>query len=84
MNGKENPVELLVICAVLVVLGVLGVVAGLSKGMLDSLDGLLMLSISLMTALIFAILLFVLAKGKGWIGKQGKDVSPTGAPVPGK
>ena len=69
MNGKENPVELLVICAVMLVLSILGVLGGLSSRLIGSLDGLLMLAVCGMTALIFAILLFVLAKERGWLGK---------------
>jgi hypothetical protein len=76
MNGQENPVELLVICAVMLVLGILGVAGALSRGLLDSMDGLLILSISLLTAVIFAALLFVLAKGQGWTGKRRKQDVP--------
>jgi hypothetical protein len=71
MNGKENPVELLVICAVMLVLSILGILGGLSSRLVGSLDGLLMLAICGMTALIFAALLFVLAKGRGGLGKGG-------------
>jgi hypothetical protein len=71
MNGQENPVELLVICAVMLVLSILGILGGLSSRLMGSLDGLLMLAVCGMMALIFAILLFVLAKGRGWLGKGG-------------
>ena len=70
MNGQENPVELLVICAVMLVLSILGILGGLSSRLRGSLDGLLMVAVCGMTALIFAILLFVLAKGRG--GLQGR------------
>ena len=73
MNGKENPIELLVICAVMLVLSILGIVGGLAPRLRGSLDGLLILAVCLMTALIFAILLFVLAKERGWIGKRDSD-----------
>ncbi len=73
MNGKENPIELLVICAVMLVLSILGIVGGLTPRLRGSLDGLLIVAICLMTALIFAILLIVLAKERGWIGKRGSD-----------
>jgi hypothetical protein len=81
MNGKENPVELLVICAVMLVLSILGILGGLSSRLVGSLDGLLMLAICGMTALIFAALLFVLAKGRGGLGKGGPgggSVTPAG------
>jgi hypothetical protein len=73
MNGQENPVELLVICAVMLVLSILGILGGLSSRLMGSLDGLLMLAVCGMTALIFALLLFVLAKERGWLGKGGAD-----------
>jgi hypothetical protein len=73
MNGQENPVELLVICAVMLVLSILGILGGLSTRLIGSLDGLLMLAVCGMTALLFAILLFVLAKQRGWFGKHGSD-----------
>lgn len=79
MNGQENPLELLVICAVMLVLSILGVVGGLAERLRGSLDGLLIVAICLMTALIFAILLFVLAKERGWLGKHG---SGGAAPAP--
>jgi ABC-type dipeptide/oligopeptide/nickel transport system permease subunit len=84
MNGKENPVELLVICAVMVVLGVLGVISGLSRGLLGSLDGLLMLFVALMMALIFGLLLLVLAKQQGWLGRHRKSEGPSPTPATSK
>lgn len=84
MNGKEKPVELLVICVVMIVLGVVGVISGFSRDLLGGLDGLLMLFVSLLMALIFAALLFVLAKGQGWLGKRKKDASSSAAPAAGK
>jgi len=71
MNGQENPLELLIICAVMLVLSIVGILGGLSARLFGTLDGLLMLAVCMMTALIFAILLFVLAKERGWLGKRG-------------
>ena len=85
MGEKENPVELLVICAVIVVLSILGVIGGISTRLAGSLDGLLMLAVCLMTALIFALLLVVLIKEQGWIGKRGPgDSGAAPPPVKGK
>jgi hypothetical protein len=82
MNGKQNPVELLVMCAVIVVLSLLGVVGGISTRLAGSLDGLLMLAVCLMMALIFALLLVVLLKEQGWIGKRGpRDGAEPPAPA---
>jgi hypothetical protein len=79
MSEQEKPVELLVMCAVIVVLSILGVVGGLSTRLIGSLDGLLMLAVCLMMALIFAVLLFVLAKEQGWLGKHRPNSGPTAA-----
>lgn len=79
MNEQEKPVELLVMCAVIVVLSVLGVIGGLSTRLIGSLDGLLMLAVCLMMALIFSLLLLVLAKEHGWLGKRKQDGDPAGS-----
>ena len=84
MNGKENPIELLVICAVMLVLSILGVAGGLSPRLFGGLDGLLIIAICLMMALIFAVLLFVLAKERGWLGKHGSEGSATTPPSAAK
>ena len=83
MNGQENPLELLIICAVMLVLSIVGILGGLSARLFGTLDGLLMLAVCMMTALIFAILLFVLAKERGWLGKRG-PVSGVAAPSSAK
>jgi hypothetical protein len=84
MNGQENPVELLVICAVMLVLSILGVLGGLSPRLFGSLDGLLIVAVSLMMALIFGILLFVLAKERGWLGKRDPDGAAAAPPSAAK
>jgi Ca2+/H+ antiporter len=58
MKGQENPAELLVMCVVVIVLSILGVVAAFSRGLFGTLDGLLILFVSLMMILIFGLLLF--------------------------
>ena len=70
--NQQRPLLLLTICAVIVGLSILGLIGGFSTRLIGSLDGLLMLAVCLMTALIFARLLFVLAKEQGWLGKHGK------------
>ena len=70
MNGKENPVELLVMCAIMIVLSILGVAGGVSRELLGNMDGILMLGVCLMMALVSALLLFGLAKEQGWVGKK--------------
>ena len=77
MNGKENPIELLVMCAVMIVLSLLGIVGGFSRDLFGNMDGILILGICLMMALIAAILLLVLAKEQGWLGKKSDSGSNT-------
>ena len=73
MNGQQKPLVLLIFCAVLVGLSLLGLAGAFLTRLLGDIDGLLMLSICLMTAVIFAFLLYDLAKQQGWLGKPGKD-----------
>ena len=72
MNGQQKPLVLLIFCAVLVGLSLLGLAGAFLTRLLGNIDGLLMLSICLMTALIFAFLLYDVAKEQGWLGKSGK------------
>ena len=81
MNGKENPLELLVMCAVMIVLSLLGIIGGLSRGLLGNMDGILLLGVCLMILLVSALLLFSLAKEQGWIGKHNSE---DGAAPPAK
>ncbi len=85
MNGKENPAELLIMCVVMIVLSILGVAGGLSRDLFGTLDGLLILFISLLMLLIFCLLLLFLLKREGWIGKHRNDGGVEGAAAtPGK
>jgi hypothetical protein len=84
MNGKENPLELIVMCAVVILLSLLGIAAGFSRDLFGSMDGILMLGVCLMMALIFALLLFVLVKDQGWIGKHSQESGPEVSPNKGK
>jgi uncharacterized RDD family membrane protein YckC len=83
MNGKENPVELLVMCAVMIVLSVLGILGGFSRDLFGNMDGILILGICLMMLLVALLLLFGLAKEQGWIGKHqdadGSSATPAKA-----
>jgi hypothetical protein len=83
MDGKENPLELLVMCAVMILLSILGIVGGLSRRLFGGLDGLLMLAVCLMMALIAALLLFGVAREQGWIGKD-KPAEDASASAPAK
>ena len=76
MNGKENEAELAIMSVVMIVLSLLGIVAGFSRGLFGGIDGLLLLSIALMILLVFSILLLVQAKEQGWLGKHKQNGSP--------
>ena len=84
MNGQENEAELVVMSVVIIILSILGIIAGFSRDLFGGIDGLLILGVSLMMVLIFSILLLVQAKQQGWIGKHHKEESPTGPPVAAK
>jgi hypothetical protein len=82
MNEGQNPLVLLGTCVVIVFLSILGVFAALGRTLDGTLDGLMMIAVCLMMAVIFVLLLFVLAQDQGWIGKhKPKDggAPPAGA-----
>jgi uncharacterized membrane protein len=84
MNGKENEAELTIMSVVMIVLSILGIIAGFSRDLFGGIDGLLILGVALMILLIFSPLLLVQAKQQGWIGRQHKDEGQTGPPAAAK
>jgi uncharacterized membrane protein len=84
MNGKENEAELTIMSVVMIVLSILGIIAGFSRDLFGGIDGLLILGVALMILLIFCILLLVQARQLGWIGKHHKDEGQTGPPAAAK
>jgi hypothetical protein len=76
MNGQENEAELVVMSVVMIVLSILGIIAGFSRGLFGGIDGLLILGIALMILLIFSLLLLVQAKQQGWLGKKHSGETP--------
>jgi hypothetical protein len=84
MNGQEKPLELLAMCAAVIVLSILGIAAGFSRELFGSLDGLLMLAACLMMALTFALLLFDLAKKQGWLRKRRQENGSEASSANGK
>jgi hypothetical protein len=75
MKGQENEAELAIMSVVMIVLSLLGIIGGFSKGLFGGIDGLLLLAVALMILVVFSLLLLVQAKQQGWIGKQKKDDS---------
>jgi uncharacterized membrane protein len=84
MKGQDSAAELLVMCVVMILLSILGVAGGLSRDLFGTLDGLLILFVSLMMILIFGLLLLSLAKERGWIGKHHKDEPSANSPAAAK
>jgi uncharacterized membrane protein len=84
MNGQENEAELVIMSVVMIVLSLLGIIAGFSRDLFGGIDGLLILGIALMILLIFSLLLLFQAKQLGWLGKSHKDESQTGPPAAAK
>jgi uncharacterized membrane protein YfcA len=84
MNGKENEAELVIMSVVMIVLSILGIIAGFSRGLFGGIDGLLILGVALMMLLIFSLLLVVQAKQQRWIGKSHKDEGAAGPPAAAK
>jgi hypothetical protein len=76
MNGQENEAELAIMSAVMIVLSILGIVAGFSRGLFGGIDGLLILGIALMILLVFSLLLFFQALQLGWLGTRHKQDGP--------
>jgi uncharacterized membrane protein YfcA len=84
MKGQENEAELAIMSAVMIVLSILGIIAGFSRGLFGGIDGLLILGVALMMLLIFSLLLLVQAKEQGWIGKRNKDEGQSSPPAAAK
>ena len=84
MNGQENEAELVGMSVVMIVLSILGIVAGFSRGLFGGIDGLLILGVALMILLIFSVLLFFQALQLGWIGKHPKQDTPAAPPAAAK
>lgn len=83
MNGKENEAELVVMSVVMIVLSILGIIAGFSRDLFGGIDGLLILAIALMILLVFSLLLLFQAKQLGWLGKR-HDEGQTSPPAAAK
>jgi len=73
MKGQENEAELAVMSVVMIILSILGIIAGFSRDLFGGIDGLLLLAIALMILLVFSLLLFFQAKTLGWLGKSHRQ-----------
>ena len=69
MNASRDALVLATICGVMLLLSLAGIVFDFTTLMAfhPNLDGILLLSVCLIFALLFAILLFFLARAEGWL-----------------
>jgi hypothetical protein len=77
MNTRNGYLIVAAIVLVTLVFSFAGVIFDFVMGLALDIDGLLLLSVSLMMVLIFAAMLYVLAKQAGWIGaKKSAEAAP--------
>lgn len=67
MSARRAILGLVAVCAVIVVLSIVGFVADFATRLEFNIDGLLLLAVCLMMGGIFAVMLFLMAKDYGWL-----------------
>jgi hypothetical protein len=72
--------EVIGVALVFIVLSAAGVAATFFTGILKNIDGLLLVSVCLMMALVFTAMLVAFARAQGWIG-HGKSAEPPASPA---
>jgi len=79
MSTKHGILGVVAIALITLLISFAGLISDFVLGLARDIDGLLLLSVSLMTALIFAAMLYVVAKQAGWIGanKSAAGVAPS-------
>ena len=82
--SQRNVLGLIGVCLVVILLSVAGLASDFVTHLLRTVDGLLLLMISLMMAGIFALMLFMIAGEAGWIPARHHEEQPTAAAVPPK
>jgi hypothetical protein len=80
MTARQGILGVVVVGLVMLVLSLAGVASDFLTGIALNIDGLLLLAVSLMVALLFLAMLFFLAKTEGWFGKP-KEASAPSAPA---
>ncbi|MFZ0635175.1 MAG: hypothetical protein WA755_04930 [Candidatus Acidiferrales bacterium] len=86
MTPKENRLELAIISIVFILLSLVGAVWTFTSGLLaGGVDGILLLLVCLMIALVFALMLLMFAFEAGWIKrpKPAPKASTAKAAAPG-
>jgi len=70
------------VCLAVIVVSVFGLASDFITHLLGSLDGLLLLMISLMMVLIFGLILLSIAKDEGWLGHKDTAAADSSAAKP--
>lgn len=73
--------EVIGVALVFILLSAAGLAATFYTGILKNIDGLLLVSICLLMALVFTAMLVAFARSQGWIGR-GKSAGSPSAPAP--
>jgi len=70
MSVRKGLLGVAAVAVVLILFSCAGIISDFLADLKLDMDGLLLIACSLMTALIFVAMLFVLAKQEGWLGKH--------------
>jgi hypothetical protein len=82
-NPRNAVLEVIFVGVVMVVLSLAGIASGFFAKIIFDIDGLLLVSVCLMMAFIFAVMLLVTAKQWGLLGKKpaGAAAAPVSTPT---
>ena len=82
MSTQNRILGAVITCLTVIVLSVAGLASDFMSRLLSSVDGLLLLMICLLMGGLFSVMLLVLAKEAGWLGKSHPIASSSGTPRP--
>ena len=80
MSTQNRILGTVIVCVTLIALSIVGLASDFVTRLLSSVDGLLLLMICLMMAGIFSLMLFVLVKEAGWLGKPRAVIASSSTP----
>jgi hypothetical protein len=83
MSTQNRILGTVIVCVTLIALSIVGLASDFVTRLLSSIDGLLLLMICLMMAGIFSLMLFILVKEAGWLGKPQAVIASSNTPRPG-
>ncbi len=82
MSTQNRIIGTVIVCITVIALAIAGLASDFATRLLSSVDGLLLLMICLLTGGIFSLMLFVLAKEAGWLGKRRTLAPVNSSPRP--